>query len=579
MRRLSQMGGVKEEVLKWALLNAVKHEGEARVGPVMSRLMGEHPELRSNARALLPLVQRVVEAVNYWSKERQRRILRERWPQLLEERPKAEEKRELPPLPNVDRFKQVRTRFAPNPDGPLHLGNARPVILCHEYARMYNGSFILRYEDTSTDVKAPILEMYEVIMEDLRWLGAEPDEVYYQSERLEIYYRYAKELIEMKAAYVCICPPERFKELYMRGEPCPCRGLEPSIHLERWEGMLGESYEKGEAVVRIKTDLRHPNPAVRDWPALRVATAPHPRVGTRYRVWPLYNFSCAIDDHEMEVSHIIRGKEHEVNTVRQRYLYDHLSWEYPEVISVGRLSLEAGVLSKSKIRAGIEAGTYLGWDDPRLGTLVALRRRGIQPEAVRMLMIEIGPKGVEARMSWDNIAALNRKIVEPKANRFFFIKEPTTLIIRSIEEGLEAKLPLHPDHPERGMRRLIVKPVEGIARLLITMRDAQKLRPGGKVRLMGLLNLEILRTGEGIEAQPIPGGHLEARSFGLPFIHWLPEGFGIKAQVVMPNATQVRGLVEPGCLEVEVGEVVQFERFGFVRVDRLDPFVAYYSHR
>ncbi|KYH36091.1 MAG: glutamyl-tRNA synthetase [Candidatus Bathyarchaeota archaeon B23] len=533
MRRLSQMEGLREEILKWALLNAVRHEGEARIGPVMSRLLGEHPQWRSRARELTSLVREVVDEVNSWSPERQRGALLERWPQLLEERPRAEERRELPPLPNVDRFREVRTRFAPNPDGPLHLGNARPVVLCHEYARRYDGSFILRYEDTSPDVKAPILEMYDAIMEDLRWLGAEPDEVYHQSDRLELYYRYARRLIDLGAAYVCTCPPERFRELYMRGEACPCRGLSPPVHLDRWEGMLGGRYRKGEAVVRIKTDLRHPNPAVRDWPALRVATAPHPRVGTRYRVWPLYNFSCAIDDHEMEVSHIIRGKEHEVNTVRQRYLYSHLEWEYPEVLSVGRLSLEAGVLSKSRIRAGIEAGIYRGWDDPRLGTLMALRRRGIQPEAVRMLMIEIGPKGVEAKISWDNIAALNRRVVEPRANRYFFVDEPTPLWIEGLETELRARLPLHPDHPERGVRTLEVEPSGGVARLLIARRDAERLRPGSRVRLMGLLNLEVSEVNDVIEASPLPGGHVEAREMGLPFIHWLPEGVGVEAEVVI----------------------------------------------
>jgi glutamyl-tRNA synthetase len=573
------MRGLREEILKWALLNAVRHGGEARLGPVMSRMLGEHPELRSKARELLPIIRGVVEEVSSWSLERQRRTLMERWPQLVEERPKAEVRRELPPLPNVERFRVVRTRFAPNPDGPLHLGNARPVILCHEYARMYDGVFILRYEDTSPDVKAPIPEMYEAIMEDLRWLGAEPDEVYYQSDRLELYYRYVRELIEMEAAYVCTCPPERFRELYVRGEPCPCRDLKPPLHLERWEGMLGGAYKKGEAVIRIKTDLRHPNPAVRDWPALRVATAPHPRVGTRYRVWPLYNFSCAIDDHEMEISHIIRGKEHEVNTIRQRYIYDHLGWEYPEVLSVGRLSLETGVLSKSRIRAGIEAGSYMGWDDPRLGTLLALRRRGIQPETVRRLMIEIGPKGVEAEISWDNIAALNRRIVEPRANRYFFVEDPTPLRVRGVEEILTARLPLHPDYPERGVRELTVRPIDGVTSLIITRRDAERLRPGGGVRLMGLLNLEVSKVGDLIEAEPISGGHREARRMGLPFIHWLPEGVGVEAEVVMPDACRVKGLAEPRCGELEVGEVVQFERFGFVRIDAVKPLVAYYAHR
>ncbi|MFQ6053089.1 MAG: glutamate--tRNA ligase, partial [Candidatus Bathyarchaeia archaeon] len=491
----------------------------------------------------------------------------------------VEERRGLPPLENVDRFKEIRTRFAPNPDGPLHLGSARPIILCDEYARMYRGKFILRFEDTSPEVKAPIREMYDWIWEDLWWLGAAPDEVYHQSDRLPIYYGYAERLLTLGAAYVCTCTPAEFKKLYQAEEPCPCRDLPSEVHLDRWRRMLDGGYGKGEAVVRIKTDLHHPNPAVRDWPALRIVTAPHPRVGERYRVWPLYNYSCAIDDHEMEVSHIIRGKEHEVNTTRQRYLFKHLGWEYPEIINVGRLGLEAGVLSKSKIRRGVDSGIYTGWDDPRLGTLRALRRRGIQPETIRRLMIEVGAKPINATLSWGNIAAVNRRIIEPEANRFFFVENPTPLRVSGIDGKHVARLPLHPDHPERGTRDHAVKPEGGLASFNISQRDAEKMAPGSVVRLMGLFNVEVLEAEPArVEARYHSGDYREARSLGAPFIHWLPEAVGVAAKVVMPDASTAEGAAEPMCLDLEVDEMIQFERFGFVRVDSISPFVAYFAH-
>ena len=568
----------KAAALKYAVLNASQHGGKARTGPVLSRLLAEFPDLKPRAKELLPLVAEVVEAVNSWSSERQQSMLRERWPKLMEPTA-AEEKRGLPPLSNVERFKEVRTRFAPNPDGPLHLGSARPIILCDEYARMYRGRFILRFEDTSPEVKAPIPEMYDWIREDLRWLDAEPDEVYIQSDRLEVYYGYAEKLLSMGAAYVCTCAPSTFKELYLAERPCPCRELPPKVHLDRWGRMLDGTYRKGEAVVRIKTDLHHPNPAVRDWPALRISTAPHPRVGGRYRVWPLYNFSCSIDDHELAVSHIIRGKEHLVNTTRQRYIFEHLGWEYPEVLSVGRLGLEAGVLSKSRIRAGVEDGTYSGWDDPRLGTLRALRRRGIQPEAVRELMIQVGSKPVNATLSWGNIASVNRRIIEPRANRFFFVEDPVPLHVSGIDGEQVARLPLHPDHPERGTRGYTVKPDDGRASFVISQRDAEKMASGNIVRLMGLFNAEILEAKPGrVEARLHSEDYQEARALDVPFIHWLPEGAGVEAEVVMPDASVAAGLAEPGCSALPVDGVIQFERFGFVRVDSASPFVAYYAH-
>lgn len=568
----------KAAALKYAVLNASQHEGSARKGPVLSRLLAEFPGLRERAKELMPLVARVVEEVNSWPLERQKSMLLERWPELLEPR-EAEEEKKLPPLPNVERFKEVRTRFAPNPDGPLHLGSARPVILCHEYARIYGGKFILRFEDTSPEVKAPIPEMYDWITEDLMWLGAEPDEVYIQSDRLSIYYKNAEKLLAMGAAYVCTCTTSTFRKLYLAQKPCPCRDLPPKDHLDRWKKMLDGTYDKGEAVVRIKTDLHHPNPAVRDWPALRISTTIHPRTGDRYRVWPLYNFSCAIDDHEMAVSHIIRGKEHVVNTTRQRYVFEHLGWEYPEILSVGRLGLEAGILSKSRIRTGVEDGTYSGWDDPRLGTLRALRRRGTQPEAIRELMIQVGPKPVNATLSWGLIASVNRRIIEPLANRYFFVAAPVPLSVSGVDGEHVARLLLHPDHPERGTRDYTVKAEKGCASFVISRQDAEKMERGNIVRLMGLLNIEILKAEPGrVEARSYSKDYQEARAVEAPFIHWLQEEVGLEAEVIMPDASVEDGLAEPRCSALRVNEMIQFERFGFVRVDNTSPFVAYYAH-
>ncbi len=237
-------GEIEEGLLKYAILNAYLHGGKAQTGPVISKLIAERPELRSRVRELLPLADRIVGEVNTWTLERQGATLMERWPTLLS--PKIEaEKRGLPPLPNVERFREVRTRFAPNPDGPLHLGSARPIILCSEYSKMYGGRFILRFEDTSPEVKAPLPEMYDSILEDLRWLGAEPDEVYIQSDRMEIYYSHARRMLSKGAAYVCTCPPAEFKRRYLAGVPCPCRDLPPEASLERWDRMLDGSYDKG----------------------------------------------------------------------------------------------------------------------------------------------------------------------------------------------------------------------------------------------------------------------------------------------------------------------------------------------
>ena len=168
------------------------------------------------------------------------------------------------------------------------------------------------------------MEFYDKIREDLKWLGCKVDEEYIQSDRLPIYYEYAEKLLRDGNAYVCTCIPDEFRKKTLQSEPCPCRSLPPTEHLERWKRMLNGGYAEGEAVVRVKTDLNHPNPAVRDWPALRIIDTkkyPHPRVGSKYRVWPLYNMAAGVDDHLLGITHIIRGKEHLTNGVRQEFMY------------------------------------------------------------------------------------------------------------------------------------------------------------------------------------------------------------------------------------------------------------------
>ncbi len=449
------MEEIMELILKYALINAYTHKGgKANPKAVIGKVLGENPELREKAREIVPLVNEVVEEVNSLSLEEQEAKLREIYPEFFEEKEekKGGEKKGLPPLPKAEKGKVV-TRFAPNPpDGAFHLGNARAAILSHEYARMYDGKFILRFDDTDPKVKRPEPIFYEWIKEDLEWLGFKIDEIHIASDRLEIYYDYAEKLIKMGKAYVCTCPPEKFRELRDKGIACPHRDEPVEAQLERWRKMLNGEYKEGEAVVRIKTDLNHPNPAVRDWPALRIIDNPnHPRTGNKYRVWPLYNFASAIDDHELGVTHIFRGQEHAENETRQRYVYEYFGWEYPVTVHHGRLSIEGVILSKSKTRKGIEEGKYLGWDDPRLGTIRALRRRGIRPEAIRELIIEVGLKRSDTTISWDNLAAINRRIVEPIANRYFFVADPIPMYIEGAQEFTAEIPPLHPpDYPERG---------------------------------------------------------------------------------------------------------------------------------
>ncbi|NJE30749.1 glutamate--tRNA ligase [Thermococcus sp. 18S1] len=571
---------VEELILKYALINAYTHKGKANPKAVIGKVLGENPELRPKAKEVIPIVNEIVEKVNGMGLEEQEAKLREIYPEFFEaKKEKKEEKKGLPPLPKAEKGKVV-TRFAPNPDGAFHLGNARAAILSHEYARLYGGRFILRFDDTDPKVKRPEPKFYEWIKEDLEWLGFKVDEVHIASDRLEIYYRYAEELIKGGKAYVCTCKPEEFRELRDKGIACPHREEPPEVQLERWKKMLNGEYKEGEAVVRIKTDLKHPNPAVRDWPALRIIdNADHPRVGDKYRVWPLYNFASAIDDHELGVTHIFRGQEHAENETRQRYLYDYFGWEYPQTVHHGRLSIEGVILSKSKTRKGIEEGKYLGWDDPRLGTIRALKRRGIRPEAIRELIIEVGLKRSDTTISWDNLAAINRRIIEPIANRYFFVADPIPMYIEGYDEEFIAEIPLHPDHPERGVRRLKFVPGKPV---YVSKDDMELFKPGNFVRLKDLFNVEIVEVSEeGIKVRFHSVDYEVARENRWRMVHWVTDGK--PCEVLVPEGDEL--VVRKGLLEsdagVSVDDVVQFERFGFVRIDEVTPekVVAIFAHR
>src|SRR3989304_2004685 len=417
---------------------------------------------------------------------------------------KVEEKNPLPPLPNVDAYAQVVTRFSPNPDCVLHLGSARAIVLSHEYARLYRGKFILRFEDTDPKVKKPSLEFYDSIRENLAWLGCKIDEEYIQSDRIPIYYEYTNRLIRDGNAYVCTCIPDEFRKKALEKNRAPCRNLPATEHLERWKRMLEGGYAEGEAVVRVKTDLDHPNPAVRDWPALRVIDHkkyPHPRVGSKYRVWPLYNLAAGLDDHLLGITHIIRGKEHLTNGVRQEFMYKHLGWEYPEAIHYGRLKITGAFLSKSKIIQGIKDGIYMGFDAPRLETFAALRKRGITTEAIKKMIIDVGPKPADVTLSWENLYSYNRKLLDPQTDRYFFVTDPVELRVKNVPKIFHAELPLHPDKPERGQREYVISPKgEGKAvSFWMTKKDAENADAGMLIRLMELFNVKIdSKTAEGV---------------------------------------------------------------------------------
>ncbi|MEM1508920.1 MAG: glutamate--tRNA ligase [Thermofilaceae archaeon] len=571
----------RKQLLVYALENAIKHGGKAMVNSVFSKLLGSRPDLRPIARELLKLAEEVVSEVNLMSLNEQRELLaRLSETHVLVEEKVSSERRHLPPLPSAEERKVV-TRFAPNPDFVLHLGSARPAILNYEYSRVYSGRFILRFEDTDPKTKAPMPEAYDIIRDDLKWLGIKWDEEYIQSLRMEIYYDHAKQLLKKGCAYVCKCPREAVSKYRTAGIRCSCAAQPEEYQLELWEKMLNGDFEEGEVTLRIKTDASHPNPSVRDWVALRIINTeqhPHPLTGNKYRVWPTYNFACAIDDRLMGVTHILRGAEHEVNTLKQKYLYEHFGWKYPVAVHFGRLSIEGAILSKSRMREGLRSGLFDSLDDPRLATLRALRRRGILPESIWELIIQVGIKPSSAKISLENLYATNRKYLEPRANRYMFVPNPVKLRLKTGLKELVAKIPRHPSYPERGIREIKLKVCNGIGEVYVPGNEVENITPGKEIRLLGLANIRLLSDEE---AEVLALGVEYAKSKSLPIIQWCPVMGALNATIIVAKGNKVavvEGVVEPGVKEVEVGMHAQFYRFGFTILENKEKLTFIYTH-
>ena len=532
----------KEIILKYALQNAVKY-GHAEFKAVVGKVFSELKNVKDK-KVLFEEIKDIITEVNDMKMGEVVSKLMSIDPKLLEG--KKEDKKELPELPNVG--KKVIMRFAPNPNGAMSLGHSRQAILNWLYCQKYNGHYLLRFDDTDpAKVKVPIKEAYEWFVEDLKWLGINPWKIVRQSERLNIYYKYAWELFKKKKAYICVCDSEKKRKLLWKGKKCGC---EENYDFEKFFEM-----KEGQAVVRIKTDLNDKNPAVRDWPTVRIIEKSKQPFEKKARVWPLLNFASAIDDHEFEITHIIRGIDLMVSDDRQKYLYDHFGWKYPETIYTGKL-LVKGVKSTSETKSLIDKGKLTGWDDIRTGNLKSLRKRGFQAEAIVSFIKDMSTNRNEVNVDLDNLYSYNRKIVE-KSNRYFFIENPKKIKIKNSPK-LTVKVPLHPDDSKRGYREF--KTHEDFY-----IQD--KLEKGNVYRFMHLFNFS---DGKFISKEL--DEKLKAK-----LIHWLPVEDNIKVEVIMDDGEIKKGLAENGIKKLKVNQVIQFERNYFCCYQGDNKF--WYAHR
>jgi glutamyl-tRNA synthetase len=560
-----------------ALLNAVKHDSEAQVGAIMGPLMGENPEFRAHGDEIPGIVAPVVDRVNGMDGQERRDRIAELAPDRLEEIESEDEGDDhpLPDLPNVDEDESVRMRVAPNPNGPWHIGHARMAAVVGSYKERYDGTFVCRFDDTDPETKRPDPDAYDQILDAIDYLGFEPDSVVKASDRVETYYEHARELIDAGGAYTCSCPQGEFSDLKNDGEACPHREKDAGTVHEEFEAMVDGEYESGEMVLRVRTDITHKNPALRDFVAFRIIDTPHPREAAKeYRCWPMLDFQSGVDDHLLEITHIIRGIDLQDSAKRQGFIYDYFDWEYPEVIHWGHVQVDEYdvSLSTSTIAELIADGDLDGWDDPRAPTVASLERRGIRGQALVDAMAELGTSTSNVDLAMSSVYANNRELIDDDTDRAFFVREGEAyggLVERQIVGGPDTgQPPLHPDHEDRGRREIPV--TSGV------VIEGDDLPPHGeRVWLKGYGCVRHTR-----DAFEYAGDDISAvREEGVDVVHWAPaDGPALRLRTMDGDVT---GVVEPGVLDYDADDLLQFERIGFARLDALDregESVAYFTH-
>ncbi len=555
---------IKSLVRKLALKNALEHDGKARSDTVVAKIMGQRPELRKEAKSLISEISVIVNDVNKLSTNDQKAELEGSAPELLVQE-KKEEKGALPLLPNAI-MGAVVTRFPPEPNGYPHIGHAKAVVIDEEYAKMYNGKLILRFDDTNPLKEK--LEYYDAIREGIEWLGVKPQRVKNTSDDMELLYDYAKKMIEIDGAYVCTCAMDTIKENRKNGMVCGCRSSDRTHNLERWEKMFNE-YKPNQAVVRYRGDMKSENTVMRDPTLFRIIDGEHSLKGNKYRVWPTYDFAASIEDSADGVTHAMRTKEYELRNELYYAIIDRLQIRKPLMLEFSRLEFDGMPVSKRKIRPLIDQGLVKSWDDPRMPTLAALRRRGLLPEAIREFVLTLGFTKADTKPSFDVLESINRRMIDPLSIRLFFVSEPVILHVSNAPKTL-VKIKNHPDK-DMGIREISANDT-----FYISGSDAAKLKQGSEVRLIDLYNVKIDHAEDKIISGSFSGEELKEN---VPKVQWVSKNDAVQMSVMVPKALFIgeeynqnsleiiKGHVESYASKLKLGERVQFVRFGFCRID------------
>lgn len=506
---------------------------------------------------------------------------------------------------------KVHTRFPPEPNGYLHLGHAKSICLNFGVAKEFNGLCNLRFDDTNPTKEDT--EYVESIREDVRWLGGDwGDREFYASNYFDKLYEYAEQLIKMGKAYVDDLSADEIREyrgtLTQPGRESPYRNRSVEENLDLFRRMRAGEFADGTHVLRAKIDMASPNLVMRDPTLYRIRHATHHRTGDKWCIYPMYDFTHPLSDSIEGITHSLCTLEFVNNRELYNWVLETLNVYHPEQTEFARLNLTYTVLSKRKLIQLVKEGYVKGWDDPRMPTLSALRRRGVPPEAIRDFCQRIGMAKSEAVVEYGLLEFCIREYLNAHAPRWMAVLNPVRLVIDNYPENQEDvfDMPLYPDDDSFGSRKVPFTRELYIDRddfRLDPPKKYYRLAPGQEVRLRYAYFVtctDVVKDAEGnvqeIHCTYDPasrGGNSPDGRKVKGTIHWVSAKYALPAEVrlyeqlfsvadpnnvpegktfldyINPDSLRtVRARLEPAMAQIRTGETVQFERVGYFCKDR-----------
>ncbi len=558
----------KEEARKFALKNAIDY-GKADERAVLNKMLASDSKLKEKISDVAKLVHETVQEVNKMGKADTEAEFG-KYSKAFEndEKKKAGKSAQHNFMIEGAVKGKFATRFPPEPGGYMQIGNAKAAFLDSEFAKYYEGTLALYFDDTNPKKSKQVF--VDAFKEDLAWLGINFDKEYYASDHFEIEYKYAEKLVGSGHAYVCSCEIELMKKMRFEGKECKHRDQTKSENLKLWKEMLADKFGDNSVVLRLKGNMSAANTTLRDPVLLRVLHHKHYRHGSKYFLWPTYDFNTPIVDSVEGLTDIFRSKEYELRDELDYMVLDLLGLRKPRIHTFARLEIADNLTSKRKLRALIEEGRVKSWDDPRLVTVAGLRRRGIQPQAIKEFVLRFGMSKTNSTVSIDMLLAENRKMIDGIAKRLFLAQEPIELKVSKVpKEYKSVKLKLHPNK-DLGQREYTISD-----RFLISGKDVKMLKPGAKFRLKDLFNVEV----EKIEKKSISGKFIGNDNLDAPKIQWVDADHNVDCKLVHIGPLLVNDEFNKNSLStsnakaeehvnsLQKNEIVQFERVGFFKLD------------